>query len=1599
MRFLAAILLSAFSALGHANVIETVAGGGDPIGTQALISAPGQLFGLAFHGGEWYFSLSDKNVVMKIDSGGTLRLVAGTYGAPSAFAGDGGPAAYARLSSPRHIAFDSLGNLYIADINAARVRKVDAFSGFISTVAGGGSGSASGVPAASVSLSEPEGLAVDASDNLYISERAGHLIRKVNGSGIISTVAGNGLGNALAADGSQATSSSFRNPRGLAVSGNKLFAGLRGYIVQVDLSSGSLSRLAGSGTVGSDGDYGPALSASVDWPVTVSYDAATGIVYFAEDGEGSSPGCVACANKIRDINDGYLDLVIGSGINPRGFDWQGGDLYVAERFNRSLSKFSAPGFAQSHLINGSGNDFCCDGLPASRALMGSISRLALNRGNGHLLMADYDNFRIRDFDPASGLISSFAGNGHYYTEAGNGDGGPATSGSLAYVDGVALDSAGNVYIASSQENRVRVVSAGIITTFAGSGGQASNGDGGPAASASVGYPVDVACNTSTGVVYIAERYNGFIRAVSGGIISTVAGGGTGSFVDGQDALSVNLAGNLGGLTVDPRNGDLYITDQLRNQIYRLDAATHKVFLAAGSGATGDSPDASPALTASLYYPNDTELDLATGDLYISSSGIHRIKRLSGGLLYNVAGNGLQGFSGDNGDPLSASLNYPQGLQIVGGDLYIGDSGNHRLRRIGASQLFTLTPTPSHSYSPTPSPAVTATSSFTVSQTPSPTPTASVTATRSATPSPSFTATPQCSGETDWGCFNTGGTLNGMNTANAAWFGKYTAPSTGVASGLYLYCNVFSGSSANIQVALYDGAASPATRRAVSSTFNVPNPAGDRWVFVPFTSSFSVSSGANYWFAVTSDVNTIQFHYNTGVAGTIYSQFAISPLNLPASAAASSQFTNAFVAYVPLCPIPTATPTSSQSATVTPTWSPTLTCPGSFLSGNTVVEPSSAAISPYNIAQRLTLTASARLRAAQVYVSVAGGASLIAGIYSDSAGAPASLLYSSAAQAASLGWNSIPLGDVNLGPATYWVAVITNSGALQIRYNTGSSGYLSFTAPVYPTMPSSFPAGSASYSFSMNALFCPAGSPTMSPVFTASPSATATPTPSATPSRTASFSATRTASRTRTVTQTLTLSGTISPSFSPSPTKTGTASPSPAGTPTPSFTITQTLSPSPSPSITLTPSPTASPSQTLTATVTLTPTSTVTPTLTPTETPSFTLSPTISDTFTVSPTNTDSFTQTETPTVTDSFTETPSFTASPSVSETSTGTESSTASPTPTGTGTFTPSPTATPTATPTWTPSATATQSPTASPTVTRTATPPFSSTVTPTDTASFTVSPTFSATRSSTRTPTYTASPTATPSGSPTRTVTRSATATASPTATPTGSGTLSATSSASPTASPTRTVTPTATPSSSATLSVSPTDTRTASPTPSWTQTCTPSPSFSPSPTPSATRSSTPSFTASITFTVSKTPSPTMSQTPTYTASSTFSPSPTISLTATISPTHTISPTPSPTPSISPTLGYAQTGGGITGWALGPQPIKRGSDLCLYLPKPLLSSNWLVFNAGLNLVSKNAFGAENNQCIPTAGLAAGVYFATLTVTYADGSTEKKTQKISILP
>ena len=317
-----------------------------------------------------------------------------------------------------------------------------------------------------------------------------------------------------------------------------------------------------------------------------------------------------------------------------------------------------------------------DGGPATGAFLSAVDGMTVDAA-GNLYIADYGRSVVRKVTAATGVITTVAGTG---TAGYAGDGGPATAARIDTPMDVAFDSAGNLYIAEYGGNRVRKVLAatGVITTVAGTGAIGYNGDGIPATTANVSYPWGIAVNAA-GDLFIAEHVHNRIRkvAASTGLISTYAGtGASGSTGDGGPATQGTISSVLG-MTIDPA-GNIYFVQPSSSIIRMVTAATGVISTVAGVAAPGDfGGDGGPATEALLNTPFDVDVD-PLGILYIADSGNERIRRviLSTGIITTVAGDGTEGYSGDGGPATAAQLDAPYGLAVGRtGEVYIADQGS------------------------------------------------------------------------------------------------------------------------------------------------------------------------------------------------------------------------------------------------------------------------------------------------------------------------------------------------------------------------------------------------------------------------------------------------------------------------------------------------------------------------------------------------------------------------------------------------------------------------------------------------------------------------------------------------------------------------------------------------------------------------------------------------------------------------------------------------------------------------------------------------------------------------------------------------------------
>jgi len=631
MRNILGFILLAFSTFAGAEdfTIQTFAGGGLPQniqGTSVILQAGGIA---ADANGNAFFTDGSLNIVLKLDTNGVLTLVAGN-GTPG-FSGDGGPATSAQLYQPSGIALDAAGDVFIQDYGNARIRMVR--NGIITTVAGGGYYTADNIRAVDAQLSRTT-FTADAAGNLYVEDPG-------------------------PSDSATPTCCRIRK-----------------------VTNGMITTIAGNGTFGYTGDGGPATSAQLEGPGAIAVDAM-GSVYFSDAGPVSKTFPSSCTCNIRKIQNGVISTVVpGQAPSAITVDAAGNLYFVNGRVIQEVSNGVTTTIAGIQ-DPPSGGGIGDNGPPAS-AYLGGVGGLSFD-GKGDLFITSSGN------SPALGELIRKISNGIITTVAGDvtgappsaGDGGPAVNAQLFDSDAVAMDPAGNVYIAES--SRIRKISQGVITTIVGTGVAGFSGDNGPAIDAQLNGPTGIGFDRA-GNLYIADRYNGRVRMVStNGIITTIAGPGTFGYNGNGGPATGEQLSYLTGLAVSP-GGDVYVSnaDAVHPAVWKISNGI--INIVAGGGLNYNDPG--PALSAQLAGPAGIALDQA-GNLYIADTGSGRIRKVSNGIITTIAGSGVPfPSSGDGGPATSSNLQFPSAVAVdLLGRVYIGESA--RVRRIANGIINTV----------------------------------------------------------------------------------------------------------------------------------------------------------------------------------------------------------------------------------------------------------------------------------------------------------------------------------------------------------------------------------------------------------------------------------------------------------------------------------------------------------------------------------------------------------------------------------------------------------------------------------------------------------------------------------------------------------------------------------------------------------------------------------------------------------------------------------------------------------------------------------------------------------------------------------------------
>ena len=651
-------------------------------GQPALLVPLGLVDGIAVDDQNIYFSDRSNHLIRKINHQGIITTIAGNGIAD--FRGDGGPALQASLNCPAGLVLDSQGNIYVADRNNHRVRKISR-NGIITTVAGNGIGDYSGDdgPALEASLNLPSDVAVDREGNLFISDRSNNRIRKVDPQGTITTYAG--LGPAwYGGDYDLALDAYLKFPFGIALDGNgNLYIADRGNnrIRKVN-SDGIITTVAGDGLFASRGDRGPATRANLAYPTDVAVDTSGN--YYIADRNNS------LVRKVTPL--GIISQIVGTGVTHFNGD-QGlapetnlhlpfavalsADekyLYIVDRNHFRIRKLE---FATQRIttVAGNGHRFKEENPgKALGALLNGPWGLEIDK-SGNLIVADQSNHILRKVTP-EGFIFNFAGNGK---PGESGDGKPAKAATLHKPTILVYDPHQNLYVAVRSGNgwRIRKINPqGQISWFAGNSKVGTEGDGEPAKNASFYVIADMAAD-SAGNLYIADRANPFVRKIDRNGIITRIGGTDWAKLEGD--IHPN------GIELDAKN-NIYVSDSGSSRIWKINSHGG-VSRFAGNGDFEDHGDGGPALKAGIRSPGDLKFS-PSGELYVAEERGHYIRKIdSQGIIHRVAGTGVAGFGGDGGPALQAQINGPTSMVFdQQGNLYFTDRVNGRIRKVDAQGI-------------------------------------------------------------------------------------------------------------------------------------------------------------------------------------------------------------------------------------------------------------------------------------------------------------------------------------------------------------------------------------------------------------------------------------------------------------------------------------------------------------------------------------------------------------------------------------------------------------------------------------------------------------------------------------------------------------------------------------------------------------------------------------------------------------------------------------------------------------------------------------------------------------------------------------------------
>lgn len=530
------------------------------------------------------FTIDNQGNIFVVDRNThTVRKMSATTGIVSVIAGngtagttgDGGLATSALLTRPNWIEVDDSSNLYISDLY--RIRKINAITGIITTIAGDGTAGTSNDSLLAINSKIPNvnTLHVDKLGNIYFDMNGG-LIKKIEKStGLMFTIIGGG-GTSFSGDGGLAINATINNPRGIVTdfAGNIFISDLvNNRIRKIEASTTKISTIAGIGNF--YGDNGSATAATLNYPQGVAVDKE-GNVYIADRSN----------NRIRKINalDGIITSFIGSGgtssllINTTNSvaknevdipyvtnvvaDTLTGNLFINTR--PVILKYTKSTGMVSWYAGMLGSTNFTENVAATTAVFNAAIDIAIDK-SGNVYTIETSSNTIRKITASTGKINTVVNSSR--TAGFSGDGGNALAAKIASPYCLAFDNVNNMYIGDLGNNRIRKVTpAGVITTIAGTGVAGFSGDNGLATQAKIGYPVGIAVDNFSNVIFIDGTRIRKINTTTG-IITTIAGTElSGPFVNNVQALNSNISPR--NLTVD-KYGNIYLTEPNSNAVREI----------------------------------------------------------------------------------------------------------------------------------------------------------------------------------------------------------------------------------------------------------------------------------------------------------------------------------------------------------------------------------------------------------------------------------------------------------------------------------------------------------------------------------------------------------------------------------------------------------------------------------------------------------------------------------------------------------------------------------------------------------------------------------------------------------------------------------------------------------------------------------------------------------------------------------------------------------------------------------------------------------------------------------------------------------------------